>query len=87
MLEQIQGDARAASIDLLDSKKVRGNRAEALRLYAGVDSGKWRTYKEVGTRMKLCVERVRQLLLPSKLMLARTLCNRVTLAAARTAGI
>jgi transcriptional regulator with XRE-family HTH domain len=74
-LEQIQADARAAALALLTTNRIQGKRAEALRLYAGIDSGKWRTYREVGVLMNVCVERVRQLLSPSKLMLGEVLSD------------
>jgi len=71
--EQIEVEARHAVRKLLASGDITGKRANAWRLYAGVDDGKWRTYKEVGERMKISKERVRQLLRPSKLTLARIL--------------
>jgi len=70
--ENIQGDAREAVFGFLASGQIKGKRAEALRLYAGVDTGNWRTYKEVGKIMNLTGERVRQLLLPAKLSLKAT---------------
>ncbi len=74
---QIEKDARAAALELLASKSIRGKQAEALRLYAGIDGGKWRTYREVGRLMNLSGQRVHQLLAPSKLTLSLTLSNRV----------
>jgi transcriptional regulator with XRE-family HTH domain len=75
--EQIEKDARTAALELLSSKGVRGKQAEALRLYAGIDTGEWRTYDEVGHLMNISKERVRQLLAPSKLTLSLTLSDRV----------
>jgi len=75
--DQIENDARAAVLELLSSNGLRGRQAEALRLYAGIDNGKWRTYDEVGHLMNLSKERVRQLLRPAKLTLSLTLSDRV----------
>src|SRR6266404_2609256 len=58
---------------LLASGNVDGKHAKAQRLYAGVDNGKWRTFSEVGKVMHMSKERVRQLLRPSKVALARIL--------------
>jgi hypothetical protein len=75
--QQIENDARAAALELLSSKSVECRWAEALRLYAGIDNGKWRTYDEVGQLMSISKERVRQLLLPSKVTLATILGHKV----------
>ena len=53
---------------LLATGRVEGKQAEALRLYMGLDKGRPRSYAEVGKLMKLSRERVRQLLLPFKLI-------------------
>ncbi len=75
--EQIEKDASAAALELLSSKRVRGKQAEALRLYAGIDNGKWRTYREVCRLMNLSRQRVYQLLLPSLRTLRSRLSDRV----------
>lgn len=73
----IEDDTRAAVIDLLSKGTVSGKCADALRLYAGVDTHEWRTYEEVGNVMRLTKERVRQLLLPPKIILSAQLSGRV----------
>lgn len=73
----VEDDTRAAVIDLLSKGTVSGKHAEALRLYAGVKTHEWRTYEEVGKIMRLTKERVRQLLVPSKVMLSEQLSGRV----------
>ena len=75
--EQIEVEARYAVRKLLASGVINGNAAKALRLYAGIDNGKWRTYSEVGQLMKISKEWVRKLLLPSKVALSLTLGDRV----------
>ncbi len=67
---QIQNKTRAVAIKLLAGRKVVGEQARALRLYVGVDDGKWRTYSEIAAQMKVSKEWVRKLLLPSKITLA-----------------
>ena len=74
---QIRHEVRVAAAQVLVSGHVRGKRAEALRLYVGLDNGLWRTYEEVGNLMNVSGERVRQLLLPSKVALTCTLGDRV----------
>jgi transcriptional regulator with XRE-family HTH domain len=64
---------RIAAANLLASGQVRGKRANALRLHVGIDDGKWRTYAEVARTLNLSVERVRQLLLSSKLAIGESL--------------
>ena len=76
-IEQLQIEARKAVCTMLSTRAVAGQAAEALWLYAGFDSGKWRTYKEVGDLMNLSKERVRQVLRPAKLILAQALDNNV----------
>src|SRR5260370_42362395 len=71
--ERIQAEARHAVRKLLASGDINKKSAKALRLYAGIDNGKWRTYNQVGQVMKISKERVRQLLLPSKITLTRLL--------------
>jgi len=68
--ELIQAELRFATRKLLASGEVNGRRAEALRLYAGVDDGTCRTYSEVSKKMKLTKERVRQLLKPKRTVLS-----------------
>jgi len=68
-LEESQRAARLAALELIDSRKIKGKRAEALRLYVGMDNGKWRTYKEVAACLHVSIERVRQLLSPAKVAL------------------
>lgn len=73
----IEDDTRAAVNDLLSKGTVCGKYAEALRLYVGLDTHEWRTYEQVGKIMRLTKERVRQLLLPSKIILSVQLSGRV----------
>jgi len=68
-LEQRQVEARHAIRKLLARGDLNGRQGQALRLYAGIDDGKWRTYEQVGQIMKLSKEGVRKLLLPSKIEL------------------
>lgn len=76
-LELLQAHARLGIRKLLASGDVKGSHAKVLRLYAGIDRGRWRTYKEVGRLMRLTKERVRQLLEPSKNLLANVLGDKV----------
>lgn len=69
-IEMIQVRARFDVRKLIANGKVEGDRARALRLYAGLDKVCWRTYSEVGDLMSLSKERVRQLLESSKTALA-----------------
>lgn len=71
--EAVRRDARIAAVNLIASGRLRDGHAEALRLYTGIDDGRSRTYEEVGEIMNLTRERVRQLLLPSKLALTNVL--------------
>jgi len=71
--EQGEVQARFAIRKLLASGSVTGDYARALRLYAGLDHGAWRTYSQVAKLMHISKERVRQLLYPSKLVLTETL--------------
>src|ERR1043166_5949545 len=68
-IELAQVEARFAARKLLASGEVTGAAAKALRLYVGIDGGRWRTYEEVGRQMGISKERVRQLLKPSKAVL------------------
>ena len=74
-LEILQAHARFGIRKLLASGEVNGNYAKALRLYAGLDTGRWRTYEQVGKLMHVSKERVRQLLKRSKIILANTLVD------------
>lgn len=76
-LEQLQTHARFAIRKLLAMEDIKGEHARALRLYAGLDNGCWRTYQEVGRLMHLSKERVRQLLHPSKVILTKMLDGNV----------
>jgi len=72
-LEQLQAHVRFAIRKLLLTRDIPPDQATALRLYAGLDNNCWRTYSEVGRLMHVSRERVRQLLYPSKIILARML--------------
>jgi hypothetical protein len=76
-LEQLQTHARFAIRKLLAAGEVTGDREKALRLYAGLETGRWRTYQEVGCLMHVSKERVRQLLYPSKVVLTKMLDGNV----------
>jgi DNA-directed RNA polymerase sigma subunit (sigma70/sigma32) len=75
-LEHAQVEARLAARKLLATGDITGKRARALRLYTGIEDGKWRTYKEVGQVMGITSQAVSQLLLPSKIVLERILADR-----------
>jgi hypothetical protein len=75
--EQIEVEARRAVRKLLASGDIKGKRAEALRLYAGLDGGRWRACIEVAKVMNTSKQNVHQLLLPPKLTLARLLGDNV----------
>ena len=79
-LELTQAQARFEIRKLLASGNITGDYAKALRLYAGTSvsrGGRWRTYQEVGQLMHLSIERVRQLLKPSKIIIADKLAGKV----------
>ena len=76
-LEQRQIQARIAIRKLLGTGAVSSSHARALELYAGFDQGAWRTYAQVGELMHITKERVRQLLYPSKSLLAQMLNGNV----------
>ena len=76
-VEHNQIEARLAIRKLLASGDINGDQAKAVRLYAGVDDGRWRTYREIGKVMHISKERVRQLLLPSKLAVVSVLGDNV----------
>src|SRR5438067_3046979 len=73
LLEQGQVEAKFAVRKLLAAEAVTGRQARVLRLYVGLDKGDWRTYEEVGKIMNITKERVRQLLYPSRVLLAKML--------------
>jgi DNA-binding transcriptional regulator YiaG len=79
-------DARIAAMTLLKGGKVERKQAEALRLYMAFGRSRLRTYKEIGTMMKISKERVRQLLLPTKVTLGATLSGHVPWACEQQAG-
>lgn len=72
-IELSQANARFEIRKLLATGDIGGDRAKALRLYAGVDDGHWRNYAEVGRLMHISRERVRQLLYPYRAVLTETL--------------
>jgi len=76
-VEQFQAQARTVIHDLLASGQINGKCAEVLRLYSGLDTGEWRTYAEVGYIMSISKERVRQLLHPSRVIMAQLMGDRV----------
>ena len=76
-IEQRQTHARFAIRKLLAGGTIKGERARALYLYAGLDTGVWRAYVEVASVMNLSHERVRQLLYHSKLIVSRMLDGNV----------
>jgi hypothetical protein len=75
--EQLQLQARFSIRKLLATGTISGDHARALKLYAGLDNGAWRTYSQVARLMRISKERVRQLLYPSKLILTETLGGNV----------
>src|SRR5262249_12277765 len=72
-LERQQSKARFAIRKLLATEMITGDYARALRLYAGVDTGAWRSYLRVARIMRVSKERVRQLLYASKVTLTEML--------------
>lgn len=76
-LEQSQTQARFAIRKLIAAGEVAGDREQALRLYAGLDTSGWRTYQQVARLMNISKERVRQLLYPAKLILTERLGGNV----------
>jgi hypothetical protein len=72
-IEQTQIQTRFAVRKLLAAAEINGAHAKAFRLYTGLDRNILRTYAEVGKLMRISRERVRQLLYPSKVSLARML--------------
>jgi DNA-binding transcriptional regulator YiaG len=80
-LEESQHAARLAALELIDTGKLDGKSAEALRLYVGLDNGKWRTYQQVGALLNVSREAVRQFLRPSKYAMTLMLGDKVPWAA------
>ena len=72
-LEQLRIQTRFAIRKLLATGRVTGNHAHALRLYAGLDHGGWRSNAQISKLMRISRERVRQLLYPSKVILTEML--------------
>lgn len=73
----MQVRARFEIRKLLARKQITGHYARALRLYAATDKSCWRTYDQVGDIMHLSKERVRQLLRPSKNLVAEILGDHI----------
>lgn len=63
-MERMQADARFLARKLLASGEIQGLGAEALRLYTGIDGGRWRTYEEVARIMHVSKQRIGHLLSP-----------------------
>lgn len=76
-LELSQVEVRFGVRKLLIGGELNRNRERALRLYTGLDDNEWRTYSEVASIMKISKEAVRKLLLPSKLILEKSLGDNV----------
>jgi hypothetical protein len=76
-LKEKQLQARYAVRTLLLTNCLPSAHATALRLYSGVHDGRWRSLGEVGKMMQLTKERARQLLYPSKVILADMLDGKV----------
>jgi len=72
-IERRQTQARFAIRKLLATQMIAGDYARALRLYAGLDTGAWRSYRQVARIMRISKERVRQLLYASKIIVTEML--------------
>ena len=72
-IEQREAKARCAVRKMLATGNVQGDRATALKLYAGLDTGQWLNGREVAKLMGISRERVRQLLYPCKVILSEML--------------
>ena len=77
LIDRIERAARAEVRKLLASKQVQGKREQAVRLYAGIDTGKWRSLKEAAEIMGVSKQYVHQLLIQSKAILSLKLSGRV----------
>lgn len=75
-LDQFQAEVRFVIRKLLLMDEVSGLQATALRLYAGLDDGRWRTYAEVGRLMNVTKQRVHQLLQPSKARISQLMIDK-----------
>lgn len=75
--KQIKENTQAAARSILANGEVSGKAGQALRLYVGLDGRPWRTYEQVAKLMNLTRERVRQLLLTSKITLETELAGKV----------
>lgn len=75
--ELLEAEARFEIRKLLATGGITGDYAKALRLYAAIDRGGFRTYDQVGKLMRLTKERIRQLLKPAKILLAEKLATGV----------
>ena len=60
---------RASAKQLLASLNLGDREQRAIALYLGLDGKRRRTYQQVGKLMRISPERVRQLILPAKLIL------------------
>lgn len=69
-IEHARVEARFAARKLLLTGEVSGKNALALRLYVGADDGIWRTYEDVGKKLRVSKEAVRMLLMAAKDALA-----------------
>jgi DNA-binding XRE family transcriptional regulator len=74
-LQEVKVLTSRAAEALLTSGRVHGRAAEALAFYVGFDNREWRSYRQIGELMEITAERVRQLLLPSKVILASILSD------------
>jgi len=71
--QEVQAKARAAIRALLASGQFKGQKAKALRLYAGLDGSCWRTYTEVAKLMRVSKQNVHQLLMTPREVLTQLL--------------
>ena len=68
-LDHKRARLRFAARLILAAGDIKGSDARALRLYTGIDDGRWRTYEEVGRLMHISKQRAHKLLANSKVML------------------
>jgi len=68
---------KMAARQLVTAGNLTRREQEALRLYFGLEDNEWRTHEEVAHLMHLSIERVRQLLLPSKTALSLQFTEKV----------
>jgi DNA-binding XRE family transcriptional regulator len=69
---------RVAAREMIAQGHLNPREKEALVLALGLEDNDWRTHKQVAELMHLSVERVRQLLLPSRVALSEALKERFT---------